>query len=1234
MGTRRRLSVLVLFVALALPVGIGASEGPAYAPPRTVGPERGGADLEGHEEDVANSTAIGEGALESGTTTGILRAASSVLTWQIETVHDDDAPADLGQHSSLALDQDGRPHVAYYDAYHEDLRYAAYDGSQWISETVDSGGNVGQYASLTLDSEDLPRISYYDATHGNLKVASYDGEAWQTSPIVEDGDVGQFSSLAVDVDDCLHISYYDATDSALKYVRHSDTMHAEQTVDNTGNAGLYSSLALRSNGQPCIAYVSAPDEVKCACSDGKTWGVDPVYDALGRPVSFTSLALTEDNRFHVAFHVGPSMTHMRYALVHASLGGAGWVAETVDSTGVVGQYASVDLDPAGEPHVSYYGDGDLKIAYRYQGNWYTEVVDDDGNVGQYTSLALDDSGQPHIAYHDETNASLKHAFDVPLRFQHLAAQLVAEMRGTGMVSGWDAAELGPGVRPLYRPDVEGVAYYEFPVQPAGFVIVSTGSHDFPIPHWDFASSRPSYVLEKMAEEGGQSAERFFKLDTLAYACEDEDEALAGHLGALPLKATGLPPGLDTPPTSFETIWTPGVQADTDDDTGPISPTVFISGTIAPPDDLTREPWTSWGELKGGFRAAFGPLLDALQEEASEAWGVEELAGGGGVLRKGETRTLATVWLSPTVSAGGEAWELGFVGCEEESTGPGLPPTIVVTALDSTLGEIIPFTVTIAYPNGAREIFSFAILEPYETWLPIVARTPTIAAPTGRDQGSALPPLDVAEPQAGSGWTDWSYVWAGGDEVAHHNEQRWYDQIASGDSPNTSDCWSGCGATAWAMLFGWADYQADLGDDPYWDGRWGLYRVDGGYGADAVAPYSMDQGVKNMIWEIRNHIDTWCSPLPWDDQAATWASDMDKAEDYVANRSYVKVFTWGNNWSVHESSVRNKAKTAIKYRGPAVIGIGLWEHYPLAYGYKQRKYRTPGVTWYTQRRFYVNKGWGSSTSRGWVSAFPIWFAGEIRPEVPVETNVLDDVALHRTSDHKWYYDFGHDGDTDTLSPAWGKQAGDVPLAGDFDRDGFVDDTAIFRLDGSGNGRWHYSYNHDGGTDEQSGPWGWSGDRPLVADFDRDGSIDDVAVYRPSTHVWYYDYDRNGNTDATSGPWGWADDLPFAGDFDRDGYVDDVALFRPSTHEVYYDYDHNGSTDEVVTHWTTETGLPVAGDFDRDGYMDDVVFFIPDWEPVSLWLFDYDHNGPPNDISEWGWEDALPVAGAFGENDDPE
>jgi hypothetical protein len=45
----------------------------------------------------------------------------------------------------------------------------------WYTETVDSAGNVGQYSSLALDDSGSLHIAYYDASRGRLKYAYHAG---------------------------------------------------------------------------------------------------------------------------------------------------------------------------------------------------------------------------------------------------------------------------------------------------------------------------------------------------------------------------------------------------------------------------------------------------------------------------------------------------------------------------------------------------------------------------------------------------------------------------------------------------------------------------------------------------------------------------------------------------------------------------------------------------------------------------------------------------------------------------------------------------------------------------------------------------------------------------------------------------------------------------------------------------------------------------------------------------
>lgn len=564
--------------------------------------------------------------------------------------------------------------------------------------------------------------------------------------------------------------------------------------------------------------------------------------------------------------------------------------------------------------------------------------------------------------------------NVPQSIYRRAAQHLEDMRGSPLAPGWEQALLG-SVRQLFRPDVSGPAYYEFlvqsPVAPgiqatsaltdAGFIILSAAEHDFPIAHWNFTGESPSQELERLAQANGKRAFKFFKLDALGYAAEDVLGNLVATSGTPLLKVTGMQTSWLTQPVTLTTSsWTPQQPATEDGQGGQITGTLSTSGPISSPLQLSA--WESWGALKQGYAGSYGVLAESLRQQASEDWRVESLVYTYGVvLRKGEVYTMPLLEDGAKLSMVGEG--LSHVTTETVAR-PGLLPLFKVTALDSTSGVGYPFTVTVSYSSMPTETIRFLIYEPYSIFLPAIANgTGTTALRVQGPQG----------PQAVQDWGPWNYFWAGS-----HSDQRLYSQISAHTGPNPTGCPSGCGGTAWAMLFGWADHQAALGN-PGWVGRNGIYRVNGGYGADADAPLFMDTGVQNMTWEIHNRIGTWCAfgngpTFPW---------DMSGASGYLAGRSYTRLWTHYNVFGIHEDRLREYARDSIIYRHtPAIIGTGWLNHYPLAYGYAWRS-RTVSCAWYEfwcstkteyNRAFYVNQGWGGS-GNGWVSA-GTWFAGEI------------------------------------------------------------------------------------------------------------------------------------------------------------------------------------------------------------------------------------------------------------------
>ena len=154
--------------------------------------------------------------------------------------------------------------------------------------------------------------------------------------------------------------------------------------------------------------------------------------------------------------------------------------------------------------------------------------------------------------------------------------LLHSVTGTGMAPGWTAPRI-VGARPVQRPDVGGVAYYEFTIDPAGYVVASTGEHDRPIAQWDHAAAPPSVQLQRAA--GAATVARLFKLDTLSWVAEDANGQLVAQVNALPPKLV---------PAEAGRSW-------------------------------RTENWSSWQELKNAYRATYLPLLESLRMDCAVTW---------------------------------------------------------------------------------------------------------------------------------------------------------------------------------------------------------------------------------------------------------------------------------------------------------------------------------------------------------------------------------------------------------------------------------------------------------------------------------------------------------------------------------------------------------------------------------------------------------------------------------------
>jgi hypothetical protein len=195
----------------------------------------------------------------------LMYATKNGTSWSLSKVDTSGAVGDTGYDSSLVLDPAGRPSIAYRDGkYYANLMVAKQDNAgNWEITKVDNGGsttgNTGYDPSIALDPARNPHVSYYDKSKGDLRYASWNGTSWITETVDEAGDVGQQSSLAVGTNGQPYISYYDVSQKELHLATRSPgtLQWVIRTVDNDGDVGQHSSIALDPSGHPCISYYDA-----------------------------------------------------------------------------------------------------------------------------------------------------------------------------------------------------------------------------------------------------------------------------------------------------------------------------------------------------------------------------------------------------------------------------------------------------------------------------------------------------------------------------------------------------------------------------------------------------------------------------------------------------------------------------------------------------------------------------------------------------------------------------------------------------------------------------------------------------------------------------------------------------------------------------------------------------------------------------------------------------------------
>ena len=171
-------------------------------------------------------------------TSGDLRLATNGgAGWAISTI---DGTQDSGRYSSFAFSNSGQWSVAYENTTTGQFKYASLGSSRWGVQTVDARTRIGGgFISLAYDATNRPAMSYYDAHNADLKFARFNGSSWVTDTVASSLSQGLYTNLVMDGNSADILYYNKSTDAVFRATGTVDNWDVGAVVDDGGRHVYY-----------------------------------------------------------------------------------------------------------------------------------------------------------------------------------------------------------------------------------------------------------------------------------------------------------------------------------------------------------------------------------------------------------------------------------------------------------------------------------------------------------------------------------------------------------------------------------------------------------------------------------------------------------------------------------------------------------------------------------------------------------------------------------------------------------------------------------------------------------------------------------------------------------------------------------------------------------------------------------------------------------------------------------
>jgi hypothetical protein len=321
---------------------------------------------------------------------------------------------------AIALDDTDTPQISF--ATKRSIRHARRVGETWDIETLASDELFPNIIAMKLDSSGNPHLVYTNPDHVDLIYHSFDGKNWNQEVIDPTVPDQNLADLVLDDADNPHVSYYRSSDSSLRYAHKiGGNWQSDIVQDSLESQDFpYSAIKIDGAGNPGIAYQwNDGRDVKLARWNGATWSIETIRtvpDAF-RLQRRLGLSFDSMDRPHIVF--APSNTQY-FELTHMFWNGAQWGIRVIEQSPAAGPALSMTLDGNDDLHLSYYDGRHQSLRYARWGDEFAFFEVDALASVQTTSLGVRQRA-PAIVFYDTNSGQVEVAdWQNPWEFDGIA----------------------------------------------------------------------------------------------------------------------------------------------------------------------------------------------------------------------------------------------------------------------------------------------------------------------------------------------------------------------------------------------------------------------------------------------------------------------------------------------------------------------------------------------------------------------------------------------------------------------------------------------------------------------------------------------------------------------------------------------------------------------------------------------------------------------------------------------